>query len=73
MNKRKMIERDAQEIERGFQASLHGAQYTPKLQTIADKGVERLSKEQDNLVDRYMEKRLEELKQQAKSNGVENG
>lgn len=66
MNKRRLLEMDLIEIERGFQASLHQMSYTPKIQSNADnKQVEDFSKEQDDLATRHIKKKMAEMRARA--------
>lgn len=66
MNRRRKLDMDIKEIERGFQASLHGMKYTPQLQSNADtKQVEEFSKEQDDLATRHVEKKMAEMRARA--------
>lgn len=62
------LDHDMVEIQRGFDASIHGAQYTPQLRSNADtKDVADFTEEQEDVIKKHLERRLESMKQRGES------
>ncbi len=70
ISKRRRHEANLIEIQRGFEASLHGAKYYPQIQLDGEpKNIAEFSKEQDDIIGKHLEQRMAEMKQQANQQG----
>lgn len=61
---RKKIDSDIREIERSFQASLHGAKYEPNLNNVVEVAETPLTSEQQAAIDAQLKNSLERIQRE---------